>query len=124
VIHGGLLANRQEPGHMEELKQHGIEPIDLVVSNLYPFEDVRGLSHHLCCCHVRHFLQTIKKTQKFEECIEMIDIGGPTMVRAAAKNCDSVTVVTSPDQYQQLVDELTANKGRFCLDFLRFFSAI
>lgn len=78
---GGLLANRSDAEHMEQLKKHDIEPIDLVVSNLYPFT------------------KAVASGKGFEDCIEMIDIGGPTMVRAAAKNCDSVAVVTSPAQY-------------------------
>eukprot|EP00056_Hartaetosiga_gracilis_P012512 m.199485 g.199485 ORF g.199485 m.199485 type:complete len:619 (+) comp13697_c2_seq3:1436-3292(+) len=93
AIHSGLLAKRDSDEHMKELKDHDIEPIDLVVSNLYPFEKTADLG------------------KEFGDCIEMIDIGGPTMVRSAAKNCDSVAVVTSPSQYASVVEELRANSG-------------
>ena len=81
-IHGGLLALRDKPEHVEAMRQHGIAPIDLVCVNLYPFE------------------QTVAKPScTLEEAIENIDIGGPSMIRSAAKNHKFVTVVTSPDQY-------------------------
>ena len=81
-IHGGLLAIRDKADHKAAMKQHGIEPIDLVCVNLYPFE------------------QTVAKPGcKFEEAIENIDIGGPSMIRSAAKNHKFVAVVTNPDQY-------------------------
>lgn len=93
-IHGGLLALRDNPAHTQAMKQHGIEPIDLVCINLYPFE------------------QTVAKPDcSFEESIENIDIGGPSMVRSAAKNHKFVTVVTSPSQYEQVIEELKANNG-------------
>ena len=93
-IHGGLLALRDKPAHADALKQHGIEPIDLVCINLYPFE------------------QTIARPDcTFEDAIENIDIGGPSMVRSAAKNHKFVTVVTSPSQYLQVIDEMKANDG-------------
>jgi phosphoribosylaminoimidazolecarboxamide formyltransferase/IMP cyclohydrolase len=79
-IHGGILADRSKPEHLAELKAQGIEQIDLVVCNLYPFRDEPG--------------------------IEMIDIGGPTMVRAAAKNHESVAVIVDPGEYGQVLDEL------------------
>lgn len=97
VIHGGILANRKEESHMEQLKEHGIEPIDLVISNLYPFE------------------KTVASGQAFEGCIEMIDIGGPSMVRSAAKNCDSVAIVSDPSQYSAIIAELTENGGALSL---------
>lgn len=87
-IHGGLLALRDNPKHMETLKKHHIEPIDLVVVNLYPFEDV---------------LERGDATEK--EIIENIDIGGPSMIRSAAKNFASVTVVTDPDDYTMVIKE-------------------
>eukprot|EP00052_Salpingoeca_macrocollata_P013558 m.105913 g.105913 ORF g.105913 m.105913 type:complete len:599 (+) comp18965_c0_seq1:108-1904(+) len=93
AIHAGLLAVRSDESHMQQLQDQGFEPIDLVVSNLYPFE------------------QTVASGKTFAECIEMIDIGGPTMVRSAAKNCASVTVVTSPSQYAALLAELKASGG-------------
>ena len=81
-IHGGLLARRDEPSHVEAMETHGITPIDLACINLYPFE------------------RTIQKEGIADaEAIEQIDIGGPSMVRSAAKNHESVCVVTSPDQY-------------------------
>ena len=93
-IHGGLLALRDKPAHADALKRHNIEPIDLVCINLYPFE------------------QTIAKPGcTFEDAIENIDIGGPSMVRSAAKNHKFVTVVTSPCQYQQVIDEMKAGAG-------------
>jgi phosphoribosylaminoimidazolecarboxamide formyltransferase/IMP cyclohydrolase len=82
-IHGGLLADREEPSHIEDMAEYGIQPIDLVVSNLYPFSS--------------------------DPSIELIDIGGPAMVRAAAKNHRYVGVVTDPAQYGPLVEELRAN---------------
>ncbi|EGD72772.1 5-aminoimidazole-4-carboxamide ribonucleotide transformylase [Salpingoeca rosetta] len=93
AIHGGLLANRKEEQHLKELADLNIEPIDMVISNLYPFE------------------KTVASGKGFEDCIEMIDIGGPTMVRAAAKNCDSVAVVTSPDQYEAVLAEMDKTGG-------------
>src|SRR5207249_8534222 len=88
-IHGGLLALRDQPEHIEAMKQHGIEPIDLVCINLYPFE------------------QTVAKPGVgFEEAIENIDIGGPSMVRSAAKNHRFVAVVTTPAQYEKVLGDL------------------
>ena len=83
-IHGGILANRSRAGHLGEMQEHGIRPIDLVVVNLYPFEE------------------TVASDASFAEVIEMIDIGGPTMIRAAAKNFQSVTVVVDPGDYAQI----------------------
>ncbi len=93
-IHGGLLARRDRPEHMAALKEAGIEPIDLVVVNLYPFE--RTIARADCT---------------FEEAVENIDIGGPTMVRAAAKNHAAVAVVTDPRDYPAIVEELRATGG-------------
>lgn len=95
AIHGGLLAMREKPEHMEAIKKHGIEPIDMVVVNLYPFES------------------TVSKPDvKIEDAIENIDIGGPSMIRSAAKNNSAVTVVTSPSQYPIVLQELKENDGR------------
>mgnify|MGYP001329107996 CR=1 FL=1 len=86
-IHGGILARRDKQSHLDDLNQQNIHPIDLVVVNLYPFE------------------QTISKENvTWEEAIENIDIGGPTMIRAAAKNHQDVLVVTNPSQYADLID--------------------
>ena len=92
VIHAGLLAQRNKPEHVLTLKKHDIEPIDLLACNLYPFE------------------QTIKKPGvKIDEVIENIDIGGPTLIRAAAKNYRDVIVVTKPEQYDDII-RLLKNK--------------
>jgi len=86
-IHGGILASREKQSHLDDLIKHNINPIDLVVVNLYPFE------------------QTISKENvSWEEAIENIDIGGPTMIRAAAKNHKDVLVITNPSQYSDLID--------------------
>jgi len=86
-IHGGILARRNEQSHLDDLKKQNITPIDLVVVNLYPFK------------------QTISKENvSWEEAIENIDIGGPTMIRSAAKNHQDVLVVTNPSQYSGLID--------------------
>jgi len=92
-IHGGILARRDTAGHIEAMQQHGIKPIDLVVINLYPFE------------------ATVAKGAAFDECIENIDIGGPALIRAAAKNHDFVAVVTDPADYAAVIDEMKASNG-------------
>jgi phosphoribosylaminoimidazolecarboxamide formyltransferase/IMP cyclohydrolase len=92
-IHGGLLADRRRAEHVEELAEHGIEPFDLLVSNLYPFRE------------------TVASGAGFEDVIEKIDIGGPAMVRAAAKNFASVGVVVDPARYDEIVDELRREGG-------------
>ena len=93
-IHGGLLALRDEPSHRKAMEQHGIAPIDLVVVNLYPFE------------------QTVaKEGVERSEAIENIDIGGPSMVRSAAKNHRYVTVVTDPADYGRVLDEMQKHGG-------------
>jgi phosphoribosylaminoimidazolecarboxamide formyltransferase / IMP cyclohydrolase len=88
-IHGGILANLDLPEHRAELEQHGIEPISLVVVNLYPFRE------------------TVQKGASFAEAVEQIDIGGPAMVRAAAKSSAHVTVVVDPDDYPAILEELS-----------------
>ncbi|HNV23402.1 MAG TPA: bifunctional phosphoribosylaminoimidazolecarboxamide formyltransferase/IMP cyclohydrolase [Candidatus Omnitrophota bacterium] len=93
-IHGGLLAVRDNPEHMKQVKDHQIELIDMVVVNLYPFESV-----------------TAKKNVSLEEAIENIDIGGPSMLRSAAKNFKSVAVVCNPDRYEDVLKELQLNSG-------------
>jgi phosphoribosylaminoimidazolecarboxamide formyltransferase/IMP cyclohydrolase len=92
-VHGGLLAIRDDKGHVEAMEKHGIEPIDLLVVNLYPFE------------------QTLAKGGSFEECIENIDIGGPALIRAASKNHGDVAVVVDPADYEQVLKEISAHKG-------------
>src|SRR5215475_8323670 len=93
-VHGGLLARRDVPAHMAALKEHGIDTIDLVVVNLYPFEST-----------------VAKPDCTLEDAIENIDIGGPTMVRAAAKNHAHVGVVVDPGDYPQLLAELRRGGG-------------
>jgi len=105
-IHGGLLARRDLPEHVESMDAHGIKPIDLVIVNLYPFE------------------ATIAKESVTEpEAIEQIDIGGPSMVRSAAKNFASVAIVTDPSQYAALSEELKANNGQTTLMLRKQLSA-
>lgn len=92
-IHAGILADRDKPEHMRQLAEQGIQPIDMVVVSLYPFE------------------QTIAKSDcTFEDAIEMIDIGGPCMLRAAAKNHKHVLVVCTPSQYDVVLNDLRAGK--------------
>jgi len=88
-VHGGILADRRKPAHMAALEEQGLAPIDLVAVNLYPFE-----------------MTVAKPGVDFDEAIENIDIGGPTMVRAAAKNHASVTVVVNPVDYPRVLEEL------------------
>ena len=104
-VHGGLLAIRDNAEHAQAMKSHGIAPIDLLVVNLYPFE------------------ATVDKGAGFEECIENIDIGGPAMIRAAAKNHDDVAVVVEPQDYQAVLDELAANAGATTLSLRRRLAA-
>jgi phosphoribosylaminoimidazolecarboxamide formyltransferase/IMP cyclohydrolase len=101
-IHAALLADREKHDHMLTLKEHGIKPIDMVVVNLYPFEEVssrRGVTE--------------------EEVIENIDIGGPTIVRAAAKNFKSVAVVTDPRRYPAIIEEMKNNDNQLSAETLR-----
>jgi phosphoribosylaminoimidazolecarboxamide formyltransferase/IMP cyclohydrolase len=93
IVHGGLLAIRGNAEHEAAAKTHGIAPIDLLVVNLYPFE------------------ASVAKGSDFAHCIENIDIGGPAMIRAAAKNHASVTVVVEPEDYELILREIAANKG-------------
>src|SRR6188508_2271424 len=92
-VHGGLLAIRDNAEHAASMKQHGIAPFDLLVVNLYPFE------------------ATVAKGAAWDDCIENIDIGGPAMIRAAAKNHNDVAVVVETDDYRRVLDELLAHGG-------------
>jgi phosphoribosylaminoimidazolecarboxamide formyltransferase/IMP cyclohydrolase len=92
-IHGGILGQRGNPEHRDAMAAHGIGPIDLVIVNLYPFE------------------ATVAKGADFNTCIENIDIGGPALIRAAAKNHGDVTVVTASEQYADVMAEMSANDG-------------
>ena len=98
-VHGGLLALRDDDEHLVAMAAHGIEPIDLLVVNLYPFE------------------ATVAKGADHATCVENIDIGGPAMIRAAAKNHRFVTVLTDPADYDGLVQELKAHAGATGLGF-------
>jgi phosphoribosylaminoimidazolecarboxamide formyltransferase/IMP cyclohydrolase len=105
-IHGGLLARRDVDDHIRAMRDHGIEPIDLVCINLYPFE------------------QTILRDGVTrDEAIEQIDIGGPAMIRSASKNHDFVTVVTSPRQYDRVVSEMRRHEGATTLELRRDLAA-
>ena len=99
VVHGGLLAVRDNPEHMATIQKHGIKPIDLVCINLYPFE------------------ATVSKPGvQLHDAIENIDIGGPSMIRSASKNYRSVTVVTSPKRYSQILEEMKSHEGATSLE--------
>lgn len=101
-IHGGLLAQWDTAEHAAQAEENSIKPIDMVICNLYPFEET-----------------VVKPDVTLEDAIENIDIGGPTMIRAAAKNYRQVAVLTTPNQYAQIISDLDANDG--CLsDELRF----
>jgi phosphoribosylaminoimidazolecarboxamide formyltransferase/IMP cyclohydrolase len=101
-VHAGLLALRDNPEHMQKLVEHGIGVIDMLVVNLYPFE------------------KTIRQPKvKITEVIENIDIGGPAMLRSAAKNCRSVAVICNPQRYPQVISQLKKNSGCLPEDLMR-----
>ena len=106
TIHGGILARRDDPGHRSAMAEHAIQPIDLVVVNLYPFE------------------ATVAAGASFEDCVENIDIGGPALIRAAAKNHESVTIVTDAEDYGAVIDEMAANDGATTAALRRRLAAI
>ncbi len=93
-VHGGLLARRDNPKDMEDIKEYGIELIDMIVVNLYPFEETIA-----------------KPNVTLAEAIENIDIGGPTMLRSASKNFKDVAVVTDNNDFDNIIKEMKANKG-------------
>ncbi len=93
-IHGGLLGRRDKPEDLKEMASHGIEPIDMVVVNLYPFKETIS-----------------REGVTFEEAIENIDIGGPTMLRAASKNFTHVTVIVDPQDYSGILKEMDSSQG-------------
>ena len=103
AIHAGLLADTRKPDHLRSIADHGIEPFDLLIANLYPFRD------------------TVLSGASADECIEQIDIGGPAMIRAAAKNHPSVAVVVDPASYTQVLD--AARAGGFTVDERKAFAA-
>ncbi len=94
-IHAGILARRDVPGDLETLEEHGFPPIDLVVVNLYPFQSTIA-----------------RPDATVADAIENIDIGGPTLIRAAAKNHDHVAVLTSPEQYSAVMTTIREQGGR------------
>ena len=98
-VHGGILHRRENPAHTAAVAEHGIQPIDMVVVNLYAFEKTAA-----------------KPGVAFEELIENIDIGGPSMIRSAAKNFHDVAVVTSPADYAAIAEELARSGGELSLD--------
>ena len=98
-IHAGILSKRKNKFHIKDLKDNNFEEIDLVIVNFYPFE------------------KTLEQTNNHLKIIENIDVGGPTMVRAAAKNYNDVTVITSSDQYSELISEIEKNKGSTSIEF-------
>ena len=104
-IHGGLLAVRGNPEHEKAMRDHAIAPIDLLAVNLYPFE------------------ATVAKGAAFDDCIENIDIGGPALIRAAAKNHAFVTVLVNPADYETCMAEMTANGGATTPEFRRRLAA-
>ena len=106
TIHGGLLAIRGNAEHEAAMRDHAIAPIDLLVVNLYPFE------------------ATVAKDASFEDCVENIDIGGPALIRGAAKNHDWVTVVVDPEDYDTVIAEMEAGNGAVGTDTRRRLAAI
>jgi len=88
AVHAGILADRRKPDHLDQLATLGVTPIDLVVVNLYPFTD------------------TVASGAPFDACVEQIDIGGPAMIRAAAKNFKFVTVITNPARYAEIAEKI------------------
>ncbi len=98
-IHAGILSKRNNSSHIKDLKNNNFDEIDLVIVNFYPFE------------------KTVEQTNNHLKIIENIDVGGPTMVRSAAKNYNDVTVITSSDQYDELIDEIDKNKGSTSIEF-------
>ncbi len=105
-IHAGILNKRNKKSHIKDLKKNNFKNIDLVIVNFYPFED------------------TLKNTLNHEKIIEKIDVGGPTMVRAAAKNYNDVTVITSSDQYDELISEINKHNGKTSKNFRQKMSEI
>ena len=105
-IHAGILNKRGNKSHLKDLKKNNFENIDLVIVNFYPFE------------------QILKESRNHDKIIENIDVGGPTMVRAAAKNYNHVTTITSTEQYSDLINQLEDNKGSTSLEFRKRMSQI
>ncbi len=104
-IHGGFLARRDNEEHVKAMRDHAIEDIDMLVVNLYPF------------------VETVAKGGDFDECIENIDIGGPAMIRASAKNHEFVSVITDPSDYARVTSEMKASKGSVTQELNRALAA-
>ena len=105
-IHAGILNKREKKSHLKDLRDNNFENIDLVIVNFYPFEN------------------TLKKTNNHQKIIENIDVGGPSMVRSAAKNYNDVAVITSSGQYEELIQELKKFYGSTSLNFREKLSRI
>tara|TARA_E500000178_G_scaffold13950_1_gene13382 strand:+ start:104 stop:1639 length:1536 start_codon:yes stop_codon:yes gene_type:complete len=105
-IHAGILNKRNNKSHLRDIKKNNFENIDLIIVNFYPFE------------------QTLKETKDHNKIIENIDIGGPSLVRSAAKNYNDVAVITSTDQYSELIDEMKTYKGSTSLEFRKKMSRL
>ena len=105
-IHAGILNKRNDKSHHKDLINNNFDNIDLVIVNFYPFEE------------------TLKNTSNHKKIIENIDVGGPTMVRAAAKNYNDVTVITSSSQYKDLINELVKSKGSTSQNFRQRMSQV
>lgn len=104
-IHGGILARRDKPDHLKTLDEYNIMPIDLVIVNLYPFK------------------RTVADNADHETCIKNIDVGGFTLIRSAAKNYNSVTVVINPNHYENIMNEIKEKNGETNLDLRRQLAA-
>jgi phosphoribosylaminoimidazolecarboxamide formyltransferase / IMP cyclohydrolase len=104
-VHGGLLAVRTDLDHQAMMHKHDIKPIDILIVNLYPFEE------------------TVKRGASFADCIENIDIGGPAMIRGAAKNHKEVLVLVDPNDYEAFLQEFASNKGATSESFRRKLAA-
>ena len=102
TIHGGILAKRDNSKHRIAMESHDISPIDMVIVNLYPF------------------VETLKSGADYDSCIENIDIGGPAMLRAAAKNHEYITVSSDPDEYESIIAALDANNGMTNIELRKF----
>ena len=105
-IHAGILNKRKNKHHQKDIRINNYENIDLVIVNFYPFE------------------KTLNSTKDHKKIIENIDVGGPTMVRSAAKNYNDVTVITSPSQYDDLIDQLEKNNGSTTVEFRQKMSQV
>ncbi len=98
-VHGALLGKRSNPAHMSKMQEHGIIPIDMVIVNLYPFEET-----------------VAKDGCTLDDAIENIDIGGPTMLRSSAKNYEDVSVIIDPVDYERVLKEMTESGGSVSVD--------